>query len=110
MTAAKSDSKYSPGSNDIGALHCAAGRTLVDEWYLGTTARADDLERIFERYTAELRRHLPPMYGATAINRDNMVWGSWNDGIFRDISEEMIVREARFPEREFPDGPLDSGG
>lgn len=90
------------GFKDIGALHCGAGRILVDEWYLGTTARADDLERIFEKYTAELRRHLPPMYGATAINRDNMVWGSWNDGIFRDISEEMIVREARFLKENFP--------
>ncbi len=90
------------GFKGVGALHCAPGRTLTDEWYLGTTDHADDLELIFQRYTAELRRHLPPMYGATKINRDNMVWGSWNDGIFRDISEEMLVREARFLKEHFP--------
>lgn len=90
------------GFKGIDALECEPGRILVDEWYLGTTEHAGDLERIFERYTAELRRHLPPMYGATEINRDNMVWGSWNDGIFRDISEEMILREARFLKQNFP--------
>ena len=90
------------GFKGIDALECEPGKILADEWYLGTTEHAGDLERIFERYTAVLRRHLPPMYGATAINRDNMVWGSWNDGIFRDISEEMILREARFLKQNFP--------
>ncbi len=90
------------GFKGINALECEPGRVLVDEWYLGTTPHAGNLERIFERYTAELRRHLPPMYGATKINRDNMVWGSWNDGVFRDISEEMILREARFLKENFP--------
>ena len=90
------------GFKGIDALECEPGKILADEWYLGTTEHAGDLERIFERYTAVLRRHLPPMYGATEINRDNMVWGSWNDGIFRDISEEMILREARFLKQNFP--------
>ncbi len=90
------------GFKDIDALHCPAGKILVDEWYLGNTPHAHDYERIFERYTAELRKHLPPMYGATSINRDNMVWGSWNDGIFRDISCDMIVKEAEFLKKHFP--------
>lgn len=87
---------------DVDALELAPGRTLVDRWYLGRTGHADDLDRIFENYTAVLRKNLPPMYGATAINRDNMVWGSWNDGIFRDITEEMILTEARYLKENFP--------
>ncbi len=87
---------------DIAARKCAAGETLVDEWYLGVTEDGDDLEYLFAGYTAELRKHLPPLYGATQINRDNMVWGSWNDGIFRDISEEMLLKETRFLKEHFP--------
>ena len=90
------------GFKDIASLACASGRCLADEWYLGYTDHADDLEQIFSGYVAELEKHLPPLYGATRINRDCMVWGSWNDGISRNISEEMILREARFIKEHFP--------
>lgn len=63
----------------LDALEVAPGRILVDEWYLGTTEHAGDVERIFEGYTSVLRKHLPPMYGASDVNRHTMVWGSWND-------------------------------
>lgn len=78
------------------------GAQLVDEWYLGRTDNADDIEKIFEHYTAALRRKLPATYGRTDINRTSMVWGSWNDGIFRNISEEMILTEAKFLRDNFP--------
>ncbi|MFA6931196.1 MAG: hypothetical protein WCT05_12795, partial [Lentisphaeria bacterium] len=90
------------GFKGILALHCSPHKVLLDEWYLGTSSEAADLEKIFAGYTAELRRHLPPLYGATAINRTSMVWGSWNDGIFREISEEMILREACYLKEHFP--------
>ena len=83
-------------------LKIEPGRILVDEWYLGATGQADEIEHIFDKYTAVLRQVLPPMYGATDINRDNMVWGSWNDGIFRDISESMLLEEAAFLKKNFP--------
>lgn len=83
-------------------LDYKAGRVLIDEWYLGSTDKADDLEEIFASYVKELRKHLPPLYGATKINRDNMVWGSWNDGITRNISDEMILKEAVFLKKNFP--------
>ena len=76
--------------------------TLVDEWYLGNTAKAHDIEKIFAKYSAELRKRLSKNYGATSINRDNVVWGSWNDGIFRDVSEDMLLREARALKENFP--------
>ena len=83
-------------------LEIKPGTIMVDEWYLGATEQADEIEHIFDRYTAVLRQVLPPMYGATDINRDNMVWGSWNDGIFRDISESMLLEEAAYLKKNFP--------
>ena len=86
----------------IEALDCADGRTLVDEWWLGATEAAGDLDRLFGGYTAALREKLPANYGATSINRDNMVWGSWNDGIHRNVTEDMLLRDAAYLKSEFP--------
>lgn len=83
-------------------LDLVPGKVLYDEWYLGTTDHADDLEQIFDGYTKVLRTKLPANYGATKINRDNLVWGTWNDGIFRKVSEEMILREAKYLKENFP--------
>ncbi|MGI6337720.1 MAG: alpha-galactosidase [Eubacteriales bacterium] len=87
---------------DIAALTWEPGRVLIDEWYLGYTGEAADFERIFSGYTKVLREKLPPLYGATDINRTSLVWGSWNDGISRNISEDMLLREAAFLKEHFP--------
>ena len=87
---------------DNSYLEIRPGQILVDEWYLGVTEQADEIEHIFDRYTAVLRQVLPPMYGSTDINRTSMVWGSWNDGILRDISESMLLEEAAFLKKNFP--------
>ena len=90
------------GFKGIDALEVVPGRTLVDRWYLGTTDHADDIEKIFERYTEVLRTVLPPMYGATDANRHYGVWESWNDGNERNINEAMLLAEAEFVSKEFP--------
>jgi hypothetical protein len=90
------------GFKAIAHLNLAPGQALADDWYLGATGDADDLEKIFERYTAELRKHLPPLYGATPINRESLVWGSWNDGLYRNIHEDQLLREAEFLSRNYP--------
>ena len=87
---------------DIDSLTMAPDRIITDEWYLGFTEFADDLDRMFDAYTNVLRVHLPPMYGKSKVNRLSMVWGSWNDGIFRDISEKMLLEEARYLSDNFP--------
>lgn len=87
---------------DIDALTMEPGRILVDEWYLGTTDEADDLEKIFTGYTAELRKKLPIMYGRSNANRKSVAWGSWNDGLWRNISEDIIVAEAEYIKENFP--------
>jgi hypothetical protein len=49
-----------------------------------------------------LKKHLPPLYGATAINRHSVVWGSWNDGIYRNIDEKSLLAMADFISTELP--------
>ena len=90
------------GFKDIAFMSCPAGKNLMDQWYLGVTEQAADLEKIFENYIAVLEKYLPALYGSSDINRKWMVWGSWNDGISRKISEEMILKEARFLKENFP--------
>ena len=92
---------YSP-FKDVAYREVSPAESLVDEWYIGKTERADDVEVVFAEYSHELRKKLPSNYGATSINRDNLVWGSWNDGIFRDISEDMLLAEARALKENFP--------
>lgn len=87
---------------DIDALEMEPGRIITDEWYVGTTDCSDDLDHIFDGYTAVLRKVLPPMFGSTNVNRHSMIWGSWNDGIYRNISEEMLLEEARHLKENFP--------
>ncbi|MBP3436168.1 MAG: alpha-galactosidase [Clostridia bacterium] len=79
-----------------------SGISLTDEWYMGRTDNADDIEKIFTDYTKALRRKLPASYGSSDINRTTLVWGSWNDGIFRNISEELILTEAKYLRDNFP--------
>ncbi len=86
----------------VSHLDFKAGAVLKDTWYLGTVDRADELQTIFERYANVLRRRLPPMYGATGINRHSLVWGSWNDGISRNITQEKLLNAAEFLADNFP--------
>ncbi|MDZ4197872.1 MAG: hypothetical protein U1E27_01150, partial [Kiritimatiellia bacterium] len=78
------------------------GKVLQDVWYLGRTEQAADFQALFSGYIRCLKKHLPPLWGATAINRHSLVWGSWNDGIFRDIDQDRLLRTAGFLAKHFP--------
>lgn len=77
-------------------------RVLKDEWYLGAVDEAHDIEKIFEKYTKILRTKLQANYGASKMNRDNLVWGTWNGGIWRAINEDLVFREAKYLKENFP--------
>ena len=87
---------------DIGYREVQAGEELVDIFYIGEADCADDINQIFENYTAVLRRFLKNNQGAKETNRHSLVWDSWNDGIYRDVSEEMLLKEARAVKALFP--------
>lgn len=86
----------------VAYLNVVPGRIVTDCWYLGKTEEADDYERIFAKYADELRKVLPVNYGSSYINRDNMTWGTWNDGICRNVNEELMLEEAAFIKENFP--------
>ncbi|MFA7232299.1 MAG: alpha-galactosidase [Victivallaceae bacterium] len=86
----------------IGHYEMQPGKVLDDLWYLGRTEAAADIERIFSGYVEVLKQHLPPMWGSTNINRHSLVWGSWNDGIFRKIDQERLLKTADFLAENFP--------
>ncbi len=79
-----------------------AGETLIDTWYLGVTGRAHEFEHMFDAYSATLRQYLPPLFGAKNHNRYSVVWGSWNDGIGRDIDQERLFKQADCLRENFP--------
>lgn len=92
---------YSSFKN-IDALTMEPGRIIVDEWYLGRTEEADDLDRIFANYSDVLRAKLQTQCGKSNANRRYAIWGSWNDLVWRNISEDILVEEARFLQKNFP--------
>lgn len=79
-----------------------AGEVLVDEWYLGTTNKSDDMNAIFSEYTDQLRIALADNWGAKDICRTTLSWGSWNDGMYRDVEEGALLEEAKVVKKLFP--------
>lgn len=76
--------------------------TLTDEFFIGQTDTADDINGIFNCYTEQLRKVLSDNFGSKETNRHTLIWDSWNDGIYRDVSEEMLVEEAKAVKELFP--------
>lgn len=79
-----------------------SGEVLVDEWYLGTTDKADDMNAIFSEYADQLRIVLADSWGKKDICRTTLSWGSWNDGMYRDVEEEALIEEAKVVGKLFP--------
>ena len=75
---------------------------LTDEWYFGTVETTDDFNGLFDKYTAVLRDKLPNGNGRSDVNRHDLVWGSWNDGIYRNVTHDILVQEARAIKKYFP--------
>lgn len=87
---------------DIAGRSLEPGEILEDYWYLGNTCDADSLNDIFSDYISILEKTIPMSYGKNDTNRHTVVWGSWNDGISRDIDEKRIVKMADFISKNIP--------
>lgn len=87
---------------DIAYRELQPSEELVDIFYIGETDKASDINHIFDGYTEVLRNYLKDNQGAKENNRHTMIWDSWNDGIYRDVNEEMLVEEAKAIRQYFP--------
>ena len=86
---------------DIGFRLVLPKEKLSDVFYIGETFYADDINKIFDNYVKILRKRLKNNFGSLETNRHTLIWDSWNDGIYRDISEEMLLKEAGAVRRYF---------
>lgn len=75
---------------------------LVDIFYLGETDKANDINSFFDGYLKVLRCYLKDNYGATETNRHTLIWDSWNDGIYRNVNQKMLIEEAIAVKKHFP--------
>lgn len=80
----------------------SAGEQIFDEFCILETDCADDINRLFGDYTALLHTRLSGNCGAEQANRHTLIWDSWNDGIYRNVSQDMLVGEARAVKELFP--------
>lgn len=80
----------------------APNEILADIFYVGEIDFADDINRVFSNYVKVLRQHLKNNIASKSTNRNTLIWDSWNDGIYRDVSESMLLNEASALKKLFP--------
>ena len=79
-----------------------AGEELSDVLYIGETRHAEKFTKIFEDYAQTLRGILLKKTGVKNANRYSLIWDSWNDGVYRDVNEKMLLEEAKAVKELFP--------
>jgi hypothetical protein len=86
----------------IKAVAIDPGQQFIGEWNYVEVGESRDLHHPYAGYLAALKNFGVCYQGTTSCNRHTMVWGSWNDGIFRDIDQESILKTADFLQEHFP--------
>lgn len=74
---------------------------LIDVFYVGEE-KADDINAVFAEYSKVLRTYLADNKRRKETNRHSLIWDSWNDGIYRNVSEKMLIKEAKAVKELFP--------
>lgn len=87
---------------DVDYRILAPNESVEDVLYFGSIDTADDFNRLFDEYNSVLRLFLTNNRGASQANRHSLVWDSWNDGIYRNVSEEMLLKEAASVKKFLP--------
>ncbi len=87
---------------DIAYRELKPNEWLTDIWCVVEKQNAKDINGIFNEYTSVLRKYLNNNAGSGEQNRHTLIWDSWNDGIYRDVSEQMLIEEAKAVKKYFP--------
>lgn len=87
---------------DIKCRRILPSEELTDVFYIGETCSAANINSVFNGYTKALKERLTNNFGSKKTNRHTLIWDSWNDGIYRDVSEKMLLEEAQAVRKYFP--------
>jgi len=85
----------------IDGVRLEPGETLEGEVVYLELIGTVDLHHIYDNYVEALRR-VHHFRGPTSTNRYEMVWGSWNEGVYWNACEELVLRNARWVRKNFP--------
>ena len=86
----------------IEAITLEPKETLEGEvLYLEIIDKVDDYNLIFEKYLECLTKRYK-FRGPKSPCVKEVIWGSWNEGIYENVTEEVVLRNARFLKKSFP--------
>ncbi len=94
--------KINSGFKSIDYRIIKKDESLKDIIYIGEVDNANDINNMFNGYNSVLRENLKDNCGKRKENRNTILWDSWNDGIYRDVSEKMLIEEAKAVKKYFP--------
>ncbi len=83
----------------VGYREILPNEKLEDIIYIGLNKNSNDINKVFEPYKNVLKKYLKVR--RSNQNRHSLIWDSWNDGVYRDISQEMLIKEAKSVKRYF---------
>jgi len=86
----------------IEAITLEPKETLEGEMmYLEIIDKVNDYNLIFEKYMECLTKRCK-FRGPKSPCVKEVIWGSWNEGIYENVTEEIVLRNARFLKKNFP--------
>lgn len=78
------------------------GEVLLGEWNYLEVSENENLNFPYSGFTTALSNFGKKYTGINQSNHNEMIWGSWNDGIFRNIDQQSILDNADFVKEHFP--------
>jgi hypothetical protein len=98
------DSKYFcyQAPKAIAGVIIPHGEELAGEWNYLEISENENLNYPYSGFIKALRNFGQKYTGELPANHSDMIWGSWNDGIFREIDQQSILDNADFVTTHFP--------
>lgn len=89
-------------AKNVEAIEIQAGESFAGEWNYVEIGCSSDLNHPYNGYLSAVKNFGEKYRGVTSSNRDSIVWGSWNHGIFRNINQTEIFKTVDFLQNNFP--------